>query len=335
METKPEVTVMIPTLNEELGLETLLDDLADQTHPPAQVLRIDGGSTDGTIEIASNYKRLDIEVLNNPQRRVPFALNIGLDAAKFDYLIRIDAHSRINPEYIEVIAGHFAADPAIGGVGGIKKAVATSRAGQIIADVLSSKLAVGGSQYHYAEDVCFVDHIPFGAYPVSVLRELDGWDEAMLVNQDYELDYRVRQSGRRLLIDPKARIMWQSRETVARLFHQYHRYGQGKAAVLKKHPSSGKPRHLLPAVIVVGCVVGALGAFIWPVLAIVPLGYLLAVGIVSATIVRSPGKWPTAVGAMLAMQLGYGSGMVRSAGSMLRGRRATMAASQTSDLGRV
>ena len=52
----------------------------------------------------------------------------------------------------------------------------------------------GNSKYHYATTELEVDHLPFGAYPVDLLREVGGWDETLVANEDYELDYRLRQA---------------------------------------------------------------------------------------------------------------------------------------------
>jgi DNA-binding NtrC family response regulator len=76
-----------------------------------------------------------------------------------------------------------------------------------------------------------------------VLRELGGWDEDMVTNQDYEFDYRVRASGRELLFDPAMRIDWRCPATIKGFFRQYRRYGRGKVNTLVRHPESGAVRH--------------------------------------------------------------------------------------------
>ena len=102
-----------------------------------------------------------------------------------------------------------------------------------------------------------VDHIPFGAYPTALVRDLGGWNENQLVNEDFEFDYRVRRSGGELLFDPAIRIDWDCRQSVPALFRQYRRYGAGKVQTLVRHPESVGLRHLA-APVVVGALAGSL-----------------------------------------------------------------------------
>lgn len=333
----PTITVLVPTLNEEAGLPGLLEDLAEQTYRASEILIIDGGSDDRTRELVEEATNLPIAVLDNPAKRVPQALNIGLARSSSDIIVRIDGHARVNSSYLETITRNFILYPELGGVGGVKRAVATTPTGRTIAKVLSSRFGVGGSRYHYATEAMAVDHIPFGAYPRAILNELGGWDETFVVNQDYELDYRVRRSGRGLLLDPSAQIDWSSRETIPRLAHQYLRYGQGKALVVSRHPASAKPRHLLPAVIVIGlgsaAVVALATRSLWPMAAFP--AYMGLAGLLAALVdgVR-PRSWPTATAAVMSMQLAYGVGLVRGFTAKLLGRTLRITSSQTSSLSR-
>ncbi len=312
-ETTHAISVIIPTLDEANHLGTLLEDIAEQSVQADEVIIIDGGSKDATRIIAKSNPKLKTRIFLNRQKRVPYALNIGLAAARGQLIIRIDAHARVNPKYIETIAKNFADKPNLGGVGGIKQAHGKTKTGQIIAKVLSSRVAVGGSAYHYAMESQYVDHIPFGAYPKFVLEQLSGWDETFLTNQDYELDYRIRQSGKKILLDPEAVITWNSRESVGKLFHQYHRYGQGKAAVVRKHPQSAKPRHLLPTILVLGLVTAlTFSAFVSPWFALAPLPYLSLIWALTSKIpLLGLRQRLTAASAIAAMHTGYGSGFIR------------------------
>ncbi|MFC7659397.1 glycosyltransferase family 2 protein [Pseudonocardia benzenivorans] len=117
--------------------------------------------------------------------------------------------------------------------------------GRAIAAALASPFGVGGSVYHHGTERQEVDHIPFGAYPTALVRELGGWDENLVANEDFEFDHRVRLAGHKLLFDPAMTISWHSRQTIRDLFLQYRRYGRGKVAVALLHPRSMRPRHLM------------------------------------------------------------------------------------------
>ncbi len=254
------VSVIIPARNEETSIARCLDAVLSQTRRPDEVIVIDAMSDDRTAEIVRGFiDRGDpVRLFENPQRVTPAALNLGLRATGSDFLVRIDAHAVPGPDYVERIVA-LLEDGTYAGVGGVKIAVGgDTTMSAAIASGLTSRFGVGGSAYHYATEPQEVDHIPFGAYRTDVLRELGGWDDRLLVNQDFELDYRMGQAGHRILLDPRIRVMWKSSQNLRDLAHQYARYGSGKAVVARIHPRSLKPRHVLPPLAFAG--VGAVTA---------------------------------------------------------------------------
>ena len=83
----------------------------------------------------------------------------------------VDAHSTIPADYVERIVGHLSTGNW-GGVGGRKDGVATTEQGRAICAALGSRFGVGNSTYHHGVEPQEVDHIPFGAYPVDVIRDV-------------------------------------------------------------------------------------------------------------------------------------------------------------------
>lgn len=331
------VTVVIPARNEEAAIASVLDSVLSQTHSELQVLVVDGGSTDATPAIVAQYAARDrrVELVRNPDRVIPIALNLAADRARSRWLVRVDAHSTVPADYVERILAHLRTR-RWGGVGGRKTGRGRTAAGRAIAAVTSSPFAQGNSVYHYGTEVQQVDHIPFGAYPIDVVRELGGWTETQLVNEDYEFDYRVRRSGRELLFDPSIEIDWECRQSVPALFRQYRRYGAGKVQTLVAHPESAAVRHLAAPGMVAVLGIAAL--------AMLPrrtrrLGMALAapyVGLVAVATMRTASGLSEAeervwvAPAFVALHLGWGIGFWRELLAQLRrrgGARPDLAAS--------
>lgn len=317
-DTQELVSVVVPTLDEERSISICLDAVLAQTWRNIEVLVVDGGSTDLTCRIVGEYAAIDprVRLVHNPRRTQPAAMNTAVEHVTSPWIVRVDAHSTVPCNYVELVMEHLPSGQW-GGVGGRKDGVATSVQGRAIAAALGSKFGVGNSTYHHGTEPQEVDHIPFGAYPVAVIDELGGWDEAIFANEDFEFDYRVRQSGRPLLFDPRIVIYWETRQDVRAFFQQYRRYGRGKALVLAKHPDSASPRHLLPAA-VVGALVGALAISPikprWALAIVAPyLGILTAatVSVAPTMVVPESRRWLPA--AFAAMHLGYGLGFWESA----------------------
>lgn len=320
------VTVVVPARDEEAAIGDCLDSILAQTHQRLQVIVVDGASRDDTARLVKERARDDarVELLHNPRGLIPISLNLALAAARGRWLVRVDAHAAVPPDYVASAVRHLATG-RWGGVGGRKDGVGRTTAGRAVAVAMASRFGVGNSAYHYATEPQVVDHIPFGAYPVELARELGGWDERLAVNQDFEFDYRVRQAGHQLLLDPALVIDWECRQTIRGLLRQYHRYGRGKVAVARLHPSSVQPRHLA-APGLVACLAVALLALVSGrrrVAACLVAPYLVGLSGATLATARELADGPARARlplAFAAMHLGWGLGFWRGVLETLLGR---------------
>jgi succinoglycan biosynthesis protein ExoA len=241
----PEVTVVIPARNEATDIGPCLESVLSQSFDRMQVVVVDGASSDETVDVVTAFQARDarVELLQNHRAIIPVSLNQALAAARGRWLIRVDAHATVPTDYVATLVRHLESG-RWGGVGGRKDGVGLTPQGKAVALAMSSPFGVGNSAYHYATSPQEVDHIPFGAYPVELARRLGGWDEQLVVNQDFEFDFRVREAGYKLLLDPALVVDWHCQQSISALFRQYLRYGRGKTNVARKHPGSVRARHL-------------------------------------------------------------------------------------------
>lgn len=325
MDDQELVTVVVPALNEERFIGGCLDSVLAQGYRNLQVVVVDNGSTDGTVELVEARRRGDerLELLHNPRRNIPATLNLALAHARGRWLVRVDAHCTVRSDYVQTAVerlreGHW------GGVGGRKDGVGTTPPGRAIAVAMASRLGVGNSIYHHGTEAQETDHLAFGAYPVELLRDIGGWDERLTANEDFELDYRLRLSGHRLLFDPRMVIDWHCRQSIRDLFRQYHRYGMGKVDVVWLHPESLHPRHFGPPALVGYLGIGLLLGLRRPRrLAALLVPYAAAVAAESFRVRRRLDSGEDRVflpAAFAAMHLGWGLGFWRGVGRTLPSR---------------
>ena len=101
------VSVLIPCRNEELYIESVIDSIINQTFDQIniEIIIIDGESIDGTQGLVIEYckKHSNITLLNNEHHTVPFALNLGIQEAKGDIIVRMDAHAEYPRNYISTL----------------------------------------------------------------------------------------------------------------------------------------------------------------------------------------------------------------------------------------
>jgi glycosyltransferase involved in cell wall biosynthesis len=117
MEAK--VSVIVPVYNVELYLEECLDSIICQTFKEIEIILINDGSIDRSLDIMELYASKDsrITVLNQPNRGVSVARNAGIQHASGEYILFADSDDTIVPEAIEELyrkAGETGADLVIG-----------------------------------------------------------------------------------------------------------------------------------------------------------------------------------------------------------------------------
>jgi len=95
-----KISVVIPTRNEEAFIGACLKAVFAQTRKPDEVIVVDNGSTDGTVEIAIG---MGAKVVNCPTPGVAVARQAGLEAATGDWVATTDADSRPLPEWLELL----------------------------------------------------------------------------------------------------------------------------------------------------------------------------------------------------------------------------------------
>lgn len=280
------VSVLMPVLNEERSVEAAVRSVLDQREVEVEVLVIDGRSSDATADIVRRLAADDerVRLLSNPKVVIPAALNAGLAAARGEFVARVDGHASVSEDYLARGVARLRADESLAGVGGIRVGVSESPTGRAVALALSSPFGVGDSVNHFGTEYQLTDHASFGVYRTDAAREVGGWDESLLVNEDVDFDHRLLATGRTLGFDPAMRILWHVRDSVGALARQYRRYGRGKAAMVRKNGRGAlRARHLAAPVAVAGTVVLAALATRYPRLAAAGYApYLLGVGAATA-----------------------------------------------------
>lgn len=265
------VSVIIPCYNEQRTIRSLLEAIYRQTYPLAlmEVLIADGLSNDGTREEISafiqEHPALTVQVVDNPRRHIPVALNLAIQQAKGELILRLDAHSLPYPDYIERCVADLEA--GLGdNVGGVWEIVPGSETwiGRSIAVAAAHPLGVGDAHYRRSTRPGWVDTVPFGAFKRELLALVGFFDEQLLTNEDYEFNTRVRKYGGRVWLNPAIRSRYLARPTLKALACQYWRYGFWKWQMLRRHPGSVRWRQVLPPLFVASLVAGALLAVLLP-----------------------------------------------------------------------
>jgi succinoglycan biosynthesis protein ExoA len=253
-QSTPLVSIIIPARNEEAYIEACLRSILtqDQIEGDFEILLLDGRSNDDTREIAAKIAVEDprIRLLDNPKRVSPAAMNIGIQAARGEIIIRMDAHTEYAPDYLKQCVQTLR-ETGADNVGGPHRAKGDSLVQKAIAAVHHSAYAVGGALSHNLDYEGLVDTVIYGCWRKETFLKIGLYDEEMVVCDDDELNLRLTRSGGRIWQSPRIKSWYHSRSSLRDVFRQYRKYGYYKVRVIQKHHLPASWRHLVPGIFVI------------------------------------------------------------------------------------
>ena len=259
----PFVSVLMPIRNEAEFIEGSLGAVMAQDYPHdrMEILISDGMSTDTTREIIERIKRnnpnITLSLIENAAHAVSPAMNVALERAKGEVIIRVDGHTLIARDYIRECVAALERSGARN-VGGLMSAVGFGLFGQAVSVATSAPFGVGGARFHYSNREEWVDTVYMGAWPRDVFRDIGTFDEEMVRNQDDEFNYRLRAKGGKIFLTPRIKSQYYNRTTVGSLWRQYFQYGFWKVRVMQKHSGQMQLRHFVPPLFVMLLIVSLL-----------------------------------------------------------------------------
>ncbi len=282
----PFVSILLPIRNESAYIESGLNAVLNQDYlGEMEVLISDGMSTDNTrqilAQIISQHPEVDIRVLDNPGQIVPTGINIALEQAKGEIIIRVDGHTIVAPDYVRqcVIALQ---KSGADNVGGCMNAIGSNPFGKAVALATSTPFGIGNGHFHYSDKEEWVDTVYMGAWPRCVFNKIELFDEELVRDQDDEFNYRLRSAGGKILLCPKIKSEYTVRDSPSSLWRQYFQYGYWKVRVLQKHPRQMSFRQFIPPIFVLGWLVSSAAGFLFP-----PQGYYLLATVGSTYVVSN------------------------------------------------
>lgn len=243
--SKELISVIIPCYREAGYIRACLESLVGQSYglENLEIIVVDGMSRDGTREIVFKFQKNypQIRLVDNVKQIAPAAMNIGLKEARSAYIVRIDAHAEVPPNYLErcmAVIKQTGADV----VGGSIETRGKGFWGQLIAYVLSSLFGVGSSFRTLENASGYVDTLAFGLYKREVLESAGPHDEALVRGHDWEINQRIIKNGGRIYLDSGIHSIYYCGDNPIKLIIKSFKDGYWIAAIFEKHSF----RHLVP-----------------------------------------------------------------------------------------
>lgn len=269
------ISIICPTYNEEKFISNCLDSILQQDYPLylIEIFIVDGRSNDKTRKIVAEYeeKHSFIRLLDNEDRIVPPALNLGIKESKGDVILRIDGHCIYPSNYISLLVEKlFELDADnVGAVWNTLPVNETTKSLAISIGV-SHKFGIGDSLHKTGvKEVTQTDTVPYGCFKRSVFDKIGLFDNDLIRNQDDEFNGRIINNGGRIFLIPSLIIDYYARENWTKMSKMFYQYGLFKPLVNKKLGKPATIRQFFPMLFILGLVFGAILSSFSPIFSIV------------------------------------------------------------------
>ena len=244
----PRVSVVMPLRDEADDLDAAVTAVLGQVYPgELEVVLAVAPSSDGTEQVARRLAAADarVRVVDNLAGTTPAGLNAAIGASTGDVVVRVDGHAELSPGYIQLAVELLEETEAVN-VGGVQRAVGRTPFERAVAAAMTSPFGVGDAKFHYGGTAGPTDTVYLGVFRRDALERAGGFDPTLIRNQDYELNWRLRDAGGVVWFDPRLEVRYRPRGSLGRLARQYFEYGWWKSEVLRQHPRSVRWRQLVP-----------------------------------------------------------------------------------------
>lgn len=268
------VSVIVPCRNESDYIEDFINNALQQDvgFLDLEVIVADGQSDDGTREYLQRRASVEprLRWIDNPGRIVSTGLNLAIETARGDIVIRMDVHSLYAKDYVLQCLCAIQGTGAIC-VGGPWVAEGRTPKQRAIAAAFQSRIGSGGAASRRADFSGWVDTVYLGAWRRKDLVRLGGFDESLVRNQDDELALRIHRQGGQVWQSADIKSAYCPRGSLVALFRQFRQYGYWKIPVIRKHKIPASLRHLAPFAFFMILALLAVVTLLWT-----PAGVLLA-----------------------------------------------------------
>jgi succinoglycan biosynthesis protein ExoA len=273
--------VIVPVRNEAKFIAATLTQLLEQDYDPGcfEVIVADGDSTDETPELvrAMQDRYPNLYLVPNPGRWSSAGRNAALEVSRGDIVVVVDGHCDVDTaSYLTSLVDAFERSGAacvgrpqpldVSRATPLQKAVAACRA---------SRLGHHPDSFIYSSEERRVKASSVAvAYRREVFETLGTFDERFDACEDVEFNHRIDAAGYDCFFCPRVRVRYHPRGTLAGLFRQMVRYGRGRVRLLRKHEGTFTLPGFVPALFVLGVLLGPLVGMLSPWLMATYLGCL-------------------------------------------------------------
>ena len=215
-----QVSLALTVLNEGAHARRLLDSIEQQTRPPDEVIVCDGGSSDDTLSVISEYsQRLPIRTLTRAGANISTGRNAAIRATQGDIIAVTDSGVRLAPDWLEQLITPFGQEKTVLAAGFFRAEVQTT-----------FETAMGATVLPELDDINPARFLPSSrsvAFRKTAWEAIGGYPEWLHHSEDVVFDLRIRERFGDFAFVPTALAYFRPRGSLKSFARQYFLYGAG------------------------------------------------------------------------------------------------------------
>lgn len=227
-----KISVVITVLNEEKTIAGLLNSLLSQTKKADEIIIVDGGSEDSTVEIINYYKKNlntfeEIKIFRKVGNRA-IGRNFGIKNSRNEIVAITDAGGFPANDWLEKITSPFK-NLSVNIVSGFYKPIAKSPFQKAVAPyflVMQDKINKNREFLPSSRSVAFK----------KIVWEKVPYPETFSHNEDFVWDLTLKENGFSFYFEPKAIVFWQPPQKLKTALKQIYRFALGDSQAGIKRP---------------------------------------------------------------------------------------------------
>lgn len=190
---KANVSIIIPVFNTEKDLKNCLESVRNQSYENFEVILIDDGSTDKSVEICDYYSSIDnrFKVIHCINSGVSKARNRGIDVCQGDYIIFVDSDDKVKSNMLEDMVEKiqkYDSDVIITGITFVEKEEITKE----IIPIVNGRLGLDIWKYICRDNIGLFGYVSNKLYKSSIIKENNiRFDENKKIQEDLDFALTV------------------------------------------------------------------------------------------------------------------------------------------------
>jgi poly-beta-1,6 N-acetyl-D-glucosamine synthase len=278
---KPLVSIIVPCFNEEVMIKASLEGLIKQDYPNFEIIVIDDGSSDNTYPIIKSMQfegiGKSLKAYTKQNGGKANALNYGIEMAHGEFVLCVDADSRLSPDVISNMVEHFV-DEEVGAVAGN---VYVSNTDNLLTKLQALEYIQGLNLIRNGQAFFKLVSIipgPIGMFRKSILKKVGMYSDESFA-EDCEVTLRILEAGYKVDSEPDAISYTEAPESFTEFLKQRYRWTRGILQALLLHKYS----LFLPKRASFGIVLWYMmfEAIVWPIASILANIFIVFMGIFS------------------------------------------------------